>query len=68
MKSRDARHILEQFRNTDPMLSRKIYDQLLRYQNLGDLIEDAYEKLHEESRKQKTLTEYSHDVVEIPDT
>jgi hypothetical protein len=56
MKSRDARHILEQFKNTDPMLARKIYDQLLRYQGLDDLIEDAYEEMHEESRKQKTLT------------
>ena len=57
MKPRDARHILEQFKLTDPMLSRRIYDQLLRYQSLDDLIEDAYEELHEESRKQKTLTD-----------
>ncbi|MFM7862108.1 MAG: hypothetical protein ACKO7Y_05145 [Candidatus Nitrosotenuis sp.] len=56
MKPKDARHILEQFRNTDPMLARKIYDQLLRYQSLDDLLEDAYEGMHEESRKQKTLT------------
>lgn len=56
MKPKDARHILEQFKNTDPMLYRKIYDQLSRYESLDDLIEDAYEKMHEESRKQKTLT------------
>jgi len=55
MKSRDARRILEQFQNTDPMLYRKIYDQLSRYQGLDDLIEDAYEQMHEESRKQKRL-------------
>jgi hypothetical protein len=55
MKSKDARRILEQFRNTDPMLYRKIYDQLLRYQGLDDIIEDAYEQMHEESRKQKRL-------------
>jgi DNA-directed RNA polymerase specialized sigma24 family protein len=55
MKSKDARRILEQFQNTDPMLYRKIYDQLSRYQGLDDLIEDAYEQMHEESRKQKRL-------------
>jgi hypothetical protein len=55
MKPRDARHVLEQFRNTDPMLYRRIYDQLLRYQNLDDIIEDAYDDLHTESRKQKRL-------------
>ena len=55
MKSKDARHILEQFRNTDPMLARKIYDQLLRYQGLDDLIEDAYEELREGARKQRRL-------------
>ena len=58
MKPKDARRILEQFKNTDPMLSRKIYDQLLRYQGLDDLIEDVYEKLHEESRTQKSLDNF----------
>ena len=58
MKAKDARHILEQFRKSDPMLARKIYDQLLRYQGLDDLIEDAYEELHEQSRKQKRLDSF----------
>jgi|AACY02.15.fsa_nt_gi hypothetical protein len=55
MNSKDAKKILKLVKNTDPMLRRKIYDQLLRYQGLDDIIEDIYDEWSEESKKQKTL-------------
>ena len=55
MNSKDAKKILELFKSTDPMLRRKIYDQLLRYQGLDDIIEDYYDEFS--THRQKTLDE-----------
>lgn len=55
MQEKDLKKIIDLFKETDPLLKRKIYSQSKRYESLDDLIVDYEEIINEQRRKQKLL-------------